>query len=65
MKRMLNDISGKIDKKFLILPVGLALVIVGVSLILLWFDDLAIVFRGTIGFVIALAGLLTLYSLNK
>lgn len=52
-------------KKILALTVGIFLLILGVTLILTWWPDLIVLFRGAIGFVLALAGLLVLYSLNK
>ena len=42
-------------------PLGCVLLITGVTLILVWWQDLVIIFRGVIGFIIALAGLFILY----
>lgn len=53
------------DKKYLKFLAGCFAVVIGVTLILVWFDDLAVLIRGSIGFIIALGGLLVLYSLKK
>lgn len=53
------------DKNYLKFLAGCFAVVIGVTLILVWFDDLAVLFRGSIGFIIALGGLLVLYSLKK
>ncbi len=42
-------------------PLGCMLLIIGVTLILVWWKDLVVIVRGVIGFVIALAGLFMLY----
>ncbi len=51
-------------KKFIKFVGGCLLVVTGITMILLWFDDLAVIFRGSIGFITALGGLLLLYSLK-
>lgn len=48
-------------KELLGFPLGCILLIAGVTLILVWWQDLVIIFRGVIGFIIALAGLFILY----
>ena len=52
-KNTLKDLIG--------FPLGCVLLITGVTLILVWWQDLVIIFRGVIGFIIALAGLFILY----
>lgn len=52
-------------KKFLFFLVGNAVLILGVMLILAWWQDVVILFRGATGLVLALAGLLTLYILSQ
>ncbi|MBP9853408.1 MAG: hypothetical protein KBD53_00910 [Candidatus Omnitrophica bacterium] len=53
------------DKTYVKFLIGCFAVLIGVTFILLWFDDLAVIFRGSVGFIIALGGLLVLYSLKK
>ena len=55
----------KTYKKFVIFLVGFFVLILGVTLILIWRQDVIILIRGVIGIVLALAGLFTLYALNK
>ncbi len=52
-KNTLKDLIG--------FPLVCVLLITGVTLILVWWQDLVIIFRGVIGFIIALAGLFILY----
>lgn len=62
----MNNEDGKFqDKTYIKFLAGCFAVLIGVTLILVWFDDLAVLVRGSIGFIIALGGLLTLYSLKK
>jgi uncharacterized membrane protein len=44
--------------------IGVALLVLGVTLILAWWDDLIILFRGGMGFVLALIGLFVLYNIK-
>lgn len=46
-------------------PLGCILLVLGISLILLWWSDLVIIFRGIIGFIIALSGLFILYVIGQ
>ncbi|MGE0268561.1 MAG: hypothetical protein AB7S78_08925 [Candidatus Omnitrophota bacterium] len=62
MKKAEDKLQDKTYIKFL---AGCFAVLVGVTLILVWFDDLATIVRGSIGFIIAVGGLLVLYSLKK
>ncbi|MBZ0165723.1 MAG: hypothetical protein K8I00_02875 [Candidatus Omnitrophica bacterium] len=43
---------------------GCFAVVAGITMVLVWFGDLAVLIRGSIGFVTALGGLLILYSLK-
>ncbi|MCA9408395.1 MAG: hypothetical protein H6755_02485 [Candidatus Omnitrophica bacterium] len=55
----------KKNKKTTMFPLGIVLLILGVSMILAWWPDVVSVFRGLLGIALALGGLLVLYSLNK
>ena len=52
-------------KKFLLFVIGFFILILGVTLILAWWPSVAILFRGAIGVILALAGLMMLYGLSK
>jgi len=52
------------NKKALLYIVGSFVLVFGITLILMWWSDVVILFRGMAGFVLALAGLLILYSLK-
>ena len=52
-------------KKFILYLTGSFILVLGVTLILLWQVDVAVLFRGGIGMALALAGLLILYSLGR
>ncbi len=52
-------------KKFLMFLVGFFVLILGITLILAWWQDVVILFKGAIGMILALGGLLALYTLNK
>ncbi len=54
--------STKTLAKFVI---GCFIIVLGITLILAWSDEIVILFRGTIGFILAGSGLLLLYSLKK
>lgn len=54
----------KANKKFLGV-IGLACVIAGVTLILMWWPELVILFKGCAGFAIALAGMFILYNIRE
>ncbi len=56
--------KGIFKKSTLCLPGGFILVL-GIALILAYWQDVVILFRGIIGLALALAGLLILYSLDK
>ena len=46
-------------------PLGSILLIAGVCLILVWWRDLVVIFRGVIGIIIAIAGLFILYMIGQ
>jgi len=52
-------------KKFVLFLVGFVVLILGVTLILVWWKDVAVLFRGTVGIILALGGLFTLYAVSK
>jgi len=52
-------------KKFLISLVGIFIVIFGVTLNLLWWDDFVRLLKGGVGIILALAGLLILYTVKS
>jgi len=52
-------------KKFLTFLIGAFFTVFGITLILVFFSDVASFFRGIGGMVFALIGLLILYSLSK
>jgi hypothetical protein len=60
MDGMLKNISNRI----LLYILGSFILVAGIFLILLWWKDVVALFRGTLGMVLALAGLLALYSLK-
>ena len=62
---MAKDDPKKTYKRFILFLVGFFIVILGITLILAWWKDVVILFRGAVGIILALAGLLTLYALNK
>lgn len=52
-------------KKFILLLVGFFVLILGITLILVWWGDVVALFKGAVGGILALAGLFTLYAINK
>ena len=62
---MREEIEKFKDKTYVKFLIGCFAVLVGVTLILVWFDDLAVLVKGSIGIIIAVGGLLVLYSLKK
>ncbi len=45
--------------------VGMLVLIAGLALVLLWWNDVMVVFRGFIGVLLALGGVLILYLMQK
>ena len=52
-------------KNFLMFLCGLFTLVLGITLVLLWWEDLIQFLRGITGFLLALGGLLILYSIKK
>ena len=57
--------SQGIPKKSALFVLGSFILILGIALVLRFWADVVVLFRAVIGMVLALAGLLVLYSLNK
>ena len=62
---MTCDAYKKKLKKVSLFIAGLAVLTVGIALILLWWGDLVVVFRGVIGVAIALAALVMLFLASQ
>lgn len=62
---MTKDNQKSTYKKFLMFLIGFFILILGITLILAWWQDVVILFKGAIGMILALGGLLALYTLNK
>jgi hypothetical protein len=45
--------------------VGMFVLVLGITLILVWWEDVVSLFKGAIGVILALAGLVTLYAVSK
>ena len=52
-------------KKFLLFLCGNIVLILGVMLILTWWQDVVVLFRGAVGMIFALAGMIVLYILSQ
>lgn len=52
-------------KKIIVYLAGGFTLVLGITLVLSFWADVVVLFRGVIGMVLALAGLLILYSLNR
>ncbi len=61
----LNKMSKNFTKQSLFYLLGSFILVLGIALILLWQADVAVLFRGGMGMVLALAGLLILYFLGR
>lgn len=51
-------------RKIILYLSGWGILLLGITLILVWWQDVASLFRGGAGMALALGGLLVLYSLN-
>lgn len=51
--------------KLILYLVGSVMLVLGIALVLRWWADVVVLFRAGIGMVLALAGLLILYSLGR
>ncbi|MBI5149763.1 MAG: hypothetical protein HZA28_03225 [Candidatus Omnitrophica bacterium] len=56
--------SQNVFEKIALYLLGSFILVLGVTLILVWRQDVAALFRGGAGMALALAGMLVLYSLN-
>ncbi|MBF0522108.1 MAG: hypothetical protein HQL24_03520 [Candidatus Omnitrophica bacterium] len=52
-------------KKFLLFLAGNLILIFGIMLVLLWWQDVVILFRGAIGMIFALGGMLMLFIVSQ
>jgi hypothetical protein len=52
-------------KKFILFVIGFFVLILGITLILVWWPFAVTLFKGAVGVILALAGLLMLYGLSK
>ena len=52
------------EPKLIKLIIGCLLLIIGITMILQWWPQLVTVFKGSIGLVLALSGLVVLYTLK-
>ena len=52
-------------KKFILFLVGFLILILGITLILAWWKDVVVLFKGAVGIIFALAGLFTMYAMNR
>lgn len=57
--------SANTYNKFLYVLSGALMLVVGVTLVLLWWPDVVSIFRGVFGTVLAIAGLAVLYFQGK
>ena len=62
---MAKDDQRSTYKKFVLFLIGFFILILGITLVLAWWKDVVVLFRGSIGIILALGGLLALYTLNK
>jgi len=65
LKAMTENKQNKAYKKFLLFLVGVFLLVLGITLILFWWDEVVALFQGALGLVIALSGMVILYYLKK
>lgn len=62
---MAKDQQKSTYKKFVTFLIGFFILILGITLILAWWEDVVTLIRGALGMMLALGGLLALYTLNK
>ncbi len=60
-----EEAMSKADKTQAVFVAGLVVLVFGVILILMWWPDVVSFFRGFLGIVVSIAGLLMMYSLKK
>ena len=62
---MVKDHQKSTYKKFLMFLIGFFILILGITLILAWWEDVVVLIKGALGMILAFGGLLALYTLNK
>ena len=62
---MANEDKQNNYKRFVLFVVGFFILVLGITLILVCFKDVVVLFRGALGIVFALAGLFMLYAVSK
>ena len=62
---MAKDQQKSAYKKFVTFLIGFFILILGITLILAWWEDVVTLIRGALGMMLAGGGLLALYTLNK
>lgn len=62
---MAEDKNKNSYKKFIQFVAGFFILILGITLILVWWDETVMLFKGALGFALALAGLSMLYVFSK
>ncbi len=50
-----------LSKNIILFFIGAMVLLVGITLVLLWWEDVVRIFRGVVGIVLALVGLFMLY----
>ena len=53
------------SKKITLFIIGFAVLISGITLVLMWWKDVVILFHGAIGMILALAGMIILYMMKE
>ena len=62
---MAKDQQKSAYKKFVTFLIGFFILILGITLILAWWEDVVTLIRGALGMMLAFGGLLALYTLNN
>ncbi len=52
-------------KKFVLFAIGFFILILGITLVLVWWKDIVVLFKGAVGIILALAGIFMMYAVNK
>jgi uncharacterized membrane protein len=52
-------------KRFVLFTVGIFILALGITLILVWFSEAVMLFKGAVGVILALAGLFMVYAVSK
>jgi len=50
-----------LSKNIILFFIGAMVLLAGITLVLLWWEDVVLIFRGVVGIVLALVGLFMLY----